>query len=65
METSPATPKLRHGNSSLLVTFLGFGKSFAESEAKAHCLFLFLTANVWLSQAALLCGTAYTLELPS
>ena len=47
-EVSPAIPKLSCGISSLFVTFLGLGISFAESEGKAHSFFLLVTVDVWV-----------------
>ena len=65
METSPAIPKLRYGISSLFAIFLSLGTSFAESEARAHSFFLFLTVNVWVSHVGFLCGANKTQHLPS
>lgn len=48
MEISPAIAKLSCGISSLFVTLLGLGKSLAESDAKAHSFFLFVTVDDWV-----------------
>jgi len=56
MEVSPAIPKLSCGISSLLVIFLGLGRSFAESDVKAHSFFLLVTVDVWVFTGLLVVG---------